>query len=387
MPDPKNEEEGKRFRFQKKLIFLTYSQCGRYKVTRELVRDRLLKYGAPLKYYIAQENHADKQGIHIHALWWYKAKPDFKNCRQLDVNGCHPNWGNVIGQRGGFKGLVRYLRDDCDTGKKKKSRADGGIDSTPLTYHLDEIEPLDMDDYTHAQYPKAKAGYLLKLHDQAKANEPLPTFPITFHGGGHNQEYQLVDPDKGGKNRSWWIMAPSGWGKSEWIQDTLGDKLVFFAGADKETRWEGYEKEKIVIFDDIIPTWADMSQMLQKCRFVGQPVPGKTRYNRVFRQKGCNLSFIVLSNKTIEQAYDVCPDLWPQIKQRFTEIICDPSISYMHMREMKEVEAEEKKRQEKEMEQVYIDMNDKQGAYDHHHGPDGACECHPHNSVVRYNSL
>ncbi len=141
-------------------------------------------------------------------------------------------------------------------------------------------------------------------------------FPIVFTDG--YVQHEMQDPFTYGlaKKRNWWITAPVNWGKTKWVTITLGGTRCFVVSHDDDNRWKYYQHEKIIIFDDVIPTRRGDLAMLERSYFISQ------RIGNIRRHFHHNVNFIVLSTMTIEQAYCNMPGEWDFIKARFTEIVC-----------------------------------------------------------------
>jgi hypothetical protein len=145
-------------------------------------------------------------------------------------------------------------------------------------------------------------------------------FPIVFVDG--KSAYSMNNPmmDCAQKQRSWWITGPVNWGKTRWLRDVLYGTKCFLVLHNDESRWDNYEHEQIIVFDDVVPTRRGDLAMLEQCIFTSQRTPGNTK-----RNLGDNVSFIVLSKLTIEEAYANLKNEWDFIKARFIEIICQGS--------------------------------------------------------------
>lgn len=338
-PKEDGDDEKKKWRWQSKLLFLTYSQSSRAGVTKQHVLDKLLLYGVPLKYIIAQEKHQEG-GFHIHVLWHYKHRPNFRCCRALDVTGplgtVHPSWAAVLSKKGGWSGLRRYLTVECSVGDKQKIKTDLTLDPEPWCHNLDEIEVPDPEDVSHSMWPRVVQGYQMKKQMAlAESSKPVP-WPIYFNSGYCH--YFMTEPkfDVDNKHvhvwikqRSWWICGDPDWGKTEWLVDTTSGCNIFMCAGDPDVRWEGYNNQQLVVFNDCHPTWGDLSA-LDKVAWHNVPFPGRTRYGKSYFQRNSVRSFIVLTNKTIDEVYTAA-SLIPRvaaIKRRFVEIKCNPAVNY-----------------------------------------------------------
>lgn len=123
-------------------------------------------------------------------------------------------------------------------------------------------------------------------------------WPIVFK---HEDKQWVMDkPDPSNKKRNWWIVSDPDWGKSYWANETLGDFKVYSIPVDKTYRFEDYDDEDLIVYDDKAADFAEYSDVLNTHK-LRQQVPGKVRYETKYWKRNHTRNVIVLTNKTIEE--------------------------------------------------------------------------------------
>lgn len=89
---PTHKTKSPSFRFQATSVFLTYPRSN---LTSDVLRDELMKRIGIDEYLIAEENHADDDGIHFHVYLRLKDKLRTTDQRLFDILNEHPNIQSV----------------------------------------------------------------------------------------------------------------------------------------------------------------------------------------------------------------------------------------------------------------------------------------------------
>lgn len=244
---PVVEEKEKKFRFNSKTILLTYPQCT---LEKEVVRDFLKSKFTIKVIIVAQEDHHETDGKHIHVYAEFTKKVDIKNARAFDIDVYHPNIGH-----------------DKTNGKKsaKSSKTD------MIKYVIKDgnfiAEGIDVKQYLKAR--KDKRAYISKDLLEGKmtllgALEEEPKLLFCLSSLQKNLSlYQSIKAQTEYKyNRTcWWIYGKPGIGKSYAVRKLFPN--VYVKGNNKW--WDGYIDQKEVLIDDLdsdalkhyIKIWAD----------------------------------------------------------------------------------------------------------------------------------
>lgn len=142
-------------------------------------------------------------------------------------------------------------------------------------------------------------NYIKEIAMDVEAKELKPiTWPIVLK---HKfNEWKMDKPNPAVKKRSWWIVADPDWGKTYWANETLGDMLVYSIPNDARYRYENYQDEDIIIYDDKSCSFAEYSDVLNTFK-LRQQVSGAVRNVTKYWKRNHTRNIIVLTNKTIEQ--------------------------------------------------------------------------------------
>lgn len=254
------KEDAKSFRFNRKDVFLTYAQCDiGYKVILEQ-----LKLIAPVaKWLGCDEKHADGNQ-HSHLYVQFQTAIDSKNIKVFDVRGYHPNIKKP--KKAELSGLFAYIMKD--------GHYEGNVDI--LALKIDGFNRRRQDLNAFIDYVKFKG---LKEVE----------WPITLPCG------MRYNPTVLGKKRHIWIVGRPSMGKTTWVQDTFAGCRVF-CRAPTEFPFETYEGEEVIIYDDIIPKFSELSAVSNVYK-IKTHVPGKVRYRSCHWPLNQERIMIVLSNE------------------------------------------------------------------------------------------
>lgn len=238
------------FRFQAKNVFATYPQSPT--LTKELIVEFYRTIIPNLKYLlVAQENHADNDGIHFHVLAQSHRKIDTVNVRFFDIDTRHPN---IQVAREPYDVMV-YCKKDGDffadgiepVPKLNKKRVyDDALACTTSNEFLSHIRRNDpsnfVNNFERLQY-FASVNYVPTIPEYIGDFEDFVVPDVLLEWYNEN----LARPRIRGRSRSLFLCSPSKWGKTEWAR-SLGTHMYFNGFVDWK-RWNG--DAKLIIFDDI----------------------------------------------------------------------------------------------------------------------------------------
>lgn len=250
----------KTFRVDAKRFFITYPQCF---LSKEELQSSILsiieeKYIQSIE--IAQELHKDGNP-HLHMILILKYKYNCRNCRWLDIGNYHPNIGGV-------KNL-----NACRNYIKK-------FDTKILTWGNDD--PFEGPE----GFCRKKADLDAWNEFQEKKRLKIWEGPIICFG---------IEGIPGSKKRHIWIIGDPDLGKSEWIENTFEGYHIYKPQKDSDYRFDTYDGEKIIIYDDIIPKLAELIDVSNIYK-TKTPVFGKTRYSTKYWPIKQERMIIIVSN-------------------------------------------------------------------------------------------
>lgn len=282
-----NPMKAKQFRVNAHKIFVTYARCG---LTKDVMLAFFKSKGRLKHYVICVEKHKDGTP-HIHAALWYMDKPDIRSPRYFDVETYHPNFGSV-----------RSWPNCCMYCKK------GG----------DFIESVSFDDSTSDNFSRRQADHEMwtAYHQQKQRVEVDWPVEIKHVDTSLDTVSLTWDPTHRGKQRHLWICGAPNSGKSTWLQETFEGKRVFLR-RPHQYPFEGYDKESLILYDDITPTFIELTQV-SNIHKIAQHVFGAVRYKQLFWPLGVDLVMIVLSNKHIDEVYEASE--LNAVRARFVEL-------------------------------------------------------------------
>lgn len=234
--------EEKKFRCAAKTFFLTYPRCDS---TKEVLLTHLRTKGVIVQYVIGKEEHKEDDAVlgkyHLHAVIRYQCKINVKDPKFFDLMGFHCN----IQAARNFQAAAQYAKKDGDY-----------------------IENVEFDHSNPVNYRKRKDDFEAWEGDRlAKSREEI-AWPLILPDGS---EHRPV-----GKRRHVWIVGPPDGGKSQWAKSQLKGK-IFFARSPCKYPFERYNKEQVILYDDIKPSqeewlavsddhWSPM-HVFGECRF------------------------------------------------------------------------------------------------------------------------
>lgn len=257
---PNSQEEKKGFRFCREDVFLTYAQCP---LGYEAILERLRELKPIAKYLASDEKHADG-ALHSHLYVKFASALDSKNPQVFDVQGYHPNIQKT--KKGDLQRLFAYIMKD---GKYAGDVGD------LLVQRIDGFKKRRADLKAFQQYVAYKGAAEV-------------AWPITLPCG------MRYNPATLGKKRHLWIVGRPSMGKTTWLQDTFAGQRVF-TRAPTDYHFEGYEGEKVIIYDDIIPKFEELSAVSNVYK-IKTRVPGSVRFETIHWPLNQERIMIVLTN-------------------------------------------------------------------------------------------
>lgn len=278
----------KPFRFSARSVLLTYPKCDE----NPLTAFEWFKNNFPWKYVcVGQEHHKDGD-LHLHAYIQFTKKFESVNCRVFDLDQFHPN-------------IVPSTKRHHTPANAKRYCAKEGfkfVETEPISEELDCI-------LEEAPIGKRKNLYFDYVwYRQYKEFRRLSDleWPITINYHDENGQlasFTLERPDPSKKNRNLWIVGPPNAGKTWWINHNFGGRRVFLPGV--EFPYEGYDNQDLIVYDDHAPKSFSELANIVNTHNVPMQVAGKHRYTTLNWMMGHTRTIIVLSNKTIQQFYDL----------------------------------------------------------------------------------
>lgn len=272
---PKSKKQKRGFRLNAKSVFLTYPQCN---LSKQDLKEALVDMKLPIfACAIAQERHEDGSP-HLHCLLVFNKKVDFSDARKFDVNGFHPN---IQATRNQQASLMYLCKDDPN----------------PL------IENLDMFP-NPVGFQKRKADFDAWVLFQQTRKLKVPESIVAPDGR------TTWLPNHNHRQRHWWIIAPPNWGKTHWLNCTLGGRKLY-CPKQNDKPFDDYAGEQLIIFDDYRWSNSDIHMLIDTCNVwnIRKPVPGLTRYVNRYWPIGQSRFIVVLANEV--------PNSW-DLDQRFT---------------------------------------------------------------------
>lgn len=271
------------FRFAAKNVLLTFPRCS---LPPKELFDWIKKTWNTKYVCIGQEHHEDG-GLHLHCYIQFKQKFDSKDVRVFDYAGHHPNITPPNQYSSPAKGRAYCKKEGWQVVE-------------------DNWENLDLEDI---EVGKRKQAFLdwewYQNHKVLKSMIDI-IWPIKIDFMDEMQENQtltMTQPDPGIKDRNIWIVGPPNAGKTFWAQTRFAGQKVFMPGRDFP--FEGYQDEELILYDDNAPkNFNELSNILNTYA-IPMRIAGNHRYSTKYWKIGSTRSIIVLSNKTIQEFYEI----------------------------------------------------------------------------------
>lgn len=299
--EPYDEEK---FRFSAKNVFLTYPKL---RISPERFLE-LFKHDHDYigKWLISAERHADGT-YHIHAYFHFTKKVDTRSARYFDFEFndriYHPNIKKI-------------------------------------TKNVNKVYAYIMKDgmYIHniaAAIEAGPQGYIRRQADwqawerdvQVRRLAPID-WPVLLPNGRN------WNPTEMGKKRHIWLVGPPDSGKTFWLHNTFGGKQVFWRPAGTEYPYETFNKETVIVCDDVMPKFEEITNVTDGAPAgVFKQAYGKHRYKAVYwpstNEVGWSNIMIIVSNTAPDEvAWSTDAIIKAQrlaaIYKRFHVVVCEP---------------------------------------------------------------
>lgn len=177
---------------------------------------------------VAQEEHHQTEGKHLHVFVMTKCMIRTQKCRFFDWQGLHPNIQGVL--KRDVENIVNYV-------KKTQNWIEDG-DNPIVVRKLNTKEKNKMI----VENPIDKL-----VEDGIIAMQTVPT--IVKAKNIMNLTRHVEDLPFRYSYRNLWIWGPTGIGKSLWVRNNVVADKLFWKPLNKW--WDGYNDEDVVVLDDI----------------------------------------------------------------------------------------------------------------------------------------
>nr|UCS96296.1 MAG: replication-associated protein [Cressdnaviricota sp.] len=279
-------------------VLLTYPQCDKPK---EDLLEWIKTIDGVQSAIVCHENHHETDGEHLHA--WVK----FINTQRIgkgkwgtlfDWNGIHGHYDKVTCSTRSIADTVKYVMKDGDT----------------IVWNCDTEALMNPGKSHQRKYDNEKIleTPMKQLVDEGVIN--IKDVPQYLRG---IQAYKLLEkPKEKKKCRGIWLTGKAGCGKSTWAH-MLGEHLGGYYEKAQNKWWDGYDKEKVVVLDDL-----DTEALLHYLKIWSDKFPckGEVKGSTVWLHHDW---FVVTSNFTIR---DICSKtgetdkFYDALKRRFHEL-------------------------------------------------------------------
>jgi len=266
----------KEFEFQSKTVYLTCAKWRKEPMANDEFRAWVLaEYVDDQEYVVhewcfCQEEHKSGEW-HYHGFMSFAARLKTRNPRFFD--------------REAIDQINNHCRIESARSKKKVITYIQKTGPTAWVGNVDKVA--EADPSTH--YRRKRDDKAAFEEDKERAERKEIKYPIKLPW------CEIPKPDAAIKKRHWWICGPPDIGKTFSFQSALGGHKVFLAGLSSSYRFEGYEHEDIVCYDDVLPSTAELIEvsntwLMERERF------GGSRYKRRYWKQGHTRTIVVLSN-------------------------------------------------------------------------------------------
>lgn len=295
--DLKTEQEPKKkkpFRKAAKGFSITYSQCD---IPKQDFMEYFKKQGC-IYVLVAQEHH-EIEGVHCHLHVKFAKTKNIKNERIWDLPNTNP-------EKDPFHPNIQATKDSLAWSTYCKKE-----DSEYLQW-AKECEPRDFDLGSKKNMMEDQ-DYERKYYKWKEMQEL--EFPVQL------RNISIEHPDPKVKQRHIWIKGKPDIGKTYMIETTFENKKVF-QRSDNLYPYEDYQDEKIIIYDDILPSWKELAAATGTY-YTRHRMPGGCRYKAKYWTEYQSRTLIILNNLAIEQVYGNNREIYEAVKARFKEYIAE----------------------------------------------------------------
>lgn len=291
-PNPIGPRRTGEFRVNAKSFAITYSQAGEHGIdSKGELFDHFINLGAN-RILVARERHEDS-GHHFHCLVQFSIKRNITRADYFDYSGCHPN--------------VQGCKDTSAWRRYCKKEGDW----------VENEETFDLDDWDLGKRQKAYYDYLFSRQYRRRIRCRDIAWPVHLKyetPEGLQLEHTIQDPNPAEKKRHLWIVSPPDAGKSYWVERLFANQKVWYVEGGPH-RFEWYDGEKILIYDDVVPPFKEIASA---CNTYTNPkkVPGRPRYTSFYWGEDSRI-VIILNNRKPDYYYD---ETLPAVLARFKVI-------------------------------------------------------------------
>lgn len=287
-------------------VLLTYPQCTKPK-------EALLEFIQSLEEaqcaIVCHENHHETEGEHLHAWVKFSSKQRIGNGKWgslFDWDGIHGNYTKVTCSTRSIADTVKYVMKDGDT----------------LIWNCNPEALMNPGKSHVRKYDNEKIlnTPMKQLVDEGVINiKDVPSYQRGI------QAYKLLDkPATKTKCRGIWLVGPAGCGKSTWAHK-LGEHLGGYYEKAQNKWWDGYDKEKVVVLDDL-----DTEALLHYLKIWSDKFPckGEVKGATVWLHHDW---FVVTSNFSIREITEKTGDsahFYDALKRRFHELNLPVNTEY-----------------------------------------------------------
>lgn len=281
-------ENKKKFRYNAKRVFLTYTKST---FTKEEVLSHLQTYSKTESYVISSEKHQDGTD-HIHAVVVFSKKLDTIDPRFFDFKGVHPNI-EVPKTKEDLRRVARYVAKDGDFIQ------DGGL----LKKTRDELfQTIIQEGKITAELIHDNPGILALNFNSIKGWLSLLPKPKIL-----SNRRDLP------KKRHYWVHGPSNTGKSTWLYGYL-KRFRHVVVIPDNNDWAGADVDTEVVYSDEYKGHLTLQALNRLCDGMAKL---NTKGSSTFiLQPLC----IIVSNFSISDCYsNLSVDLLETLYNRFVE--------------------------------------------------------------------
>lgn len=275
---------------------------------------------------VTAEQIGDKGTYHIQGVVFFKKDKSARDAeRGLNLSGrC---W--IERMKGTWKEAIKYIEDGHGTNIAPAHHDGRSPTATEEEEHKSKQgKRKDIESYIAAIEEGSSELALMRSHgscwarfeglkDRVKrttklANMTEITWPVTLFG------ITIQAPDPTNKKRHLWIWGATSISKTHDTQMAFKGKRVYMAPEESLYRFEGYDDQDVIIYDDVHPGVKELIEVsntweCERERF------GKARYMRRYWKEGHSRMIIVLSNRL--------PPLSEAFDARFNVIHLNPSLA------------------------------------------------------------
>lgn len=176
--------------------------------------------------------------------------------------------------------------EDIEPPKRQGQRTDLEAVKKDVDEGASELTLYKKHANTMARYPKFAERY----RQLVEMGEPKEiTWPVMLPW------CMIEKPDPANKKRNWWIWGPPDVGKTYEVQKALEGTKTFMAGPEPKHRFEGWNGEALIVYDDVMP---ELEELLSATNvwLLSTERPGGKRYSKGYWTKGQARTVVVLHN-------------------------------------------------------------------------------------------